>query len=379
MEKKLLFALDIGTRSIVGLIGEKTEAGILVLAGVRHEHTTRAMLDGQIHDVPEVAKVIRAIKLKLEKDFGPLRQVAIAAAGRALSTLNASAELDVHSRGYLTMQEERTLELTAIQSAQKQLATSRVVNDPASYYCVGHSIVHYSLDGTNMKTLVGQRGHKASVEIIATFLPRQVIDSLQAAVLNAGLEIGTLTLEPIAAINVLIPPTMRHLNLVLVDVGAGTSDVAVTRNGSVVGYGMVPIAGDEITEELSAQHLLDFKVAETLKRRLGRNVKHVNYVDILGIKHSCPPEDIIRGITPAVTELAQAIATQIMQLNNSVPQAILLVGGGALTPLLPEILAQIMDMPKDRVAVRRPDAIEDVQGIPADFNTPDAVTPLGIL
>ena len=379
MEKKLLFALDIGTRSIVGLIGEKTEAGILVLAGVRHEHTTRAMLDGQIHDVPEVAKVIRAIKLKLEKDFGPLRQVTIAAAGRALSTLNASAELDVHSRGYLTMQEERTLELTAIQSAQKQLATSRVVNDPASYYCVGHSIVHYSLDGTNMKTLVGQRGHKASVEIIATFLPRQVIDSLQAAVLNAGLEIGTLTLEPIAAINVLIPPTMRHLNLVLVDVGAGTSDVAVTRNGSVVGYGMVPIAGDEITEELSAQHLLDFKVAETLKRRLGRNVKHVNYVDILGIKHSCPPEDIIRGITPAVTELAQAIATQIMQLNNSVPQAILLVGGGALTPLLPEILAQIMDMPKDRVAVRRPDAIEDVQGIPADFNTPDAVTPLGIL
>ena len=379
MEKKLLFALDIGTRSIVGLIGEKTEAGILVLAGVRHEHTTRAMLDGQIHDVPEVAKVIRAIKLKLEKDFGPLRQVAIAAAGRALSTLNASAELDVHSRGYLTMQEERTLELTAIQSAQKQLATSRVVNDPASYYCVGHSIVHYSLDGTNMKTLVGQRGHKASVEIIATFLPRQVIDSLQAAVLNARLEIGTLTLEPIAAINVLIPPTMRHLNLVLVDVGAGTSDVAVTRNGSVVGYGMVPIAGDEITEELSAQHLLDFKVAETLKRRLGRNVKHVNYVDILGIKHSCPPEDIIRGITPAVTELAQAIATQIMQLNNSVPQAILLVGGGALTPLLPEILAQIMDMPKDRVAVRRPDAIEDVQGIPADFNTPDAVTPLGIL
>ncbi len=379
MEKKILFALDIGTRSIVGLIGEKTDTGVRMLAGVRQEHTTRAMLDGQIHDVPEVAKVIRSIKLSLEEDFGPLSQVAIAAAGRSLSTLNASAELDVHSRGYLTLQEERTLELTAIQTAQKHLATSRVVNDPASYYCVGHSIVNFSLDGTLMKTLVGQRGHKATVEIISTFLPRQVIDSLQAAVLNAGLEIGTLTLEPIAAINVLIPPTMRHLNLVLVDVGAGTSDVAVTRNGSVVGYGMVPIAGDEITEELSGQHLLDFKVAEALKRRLGRHVKHVNYVDILGIRHSSPPADIIRGIVPAVTELAQAIASQILQLNNSVPQAILLVGGGALTPLLPEILAQIMDMPKDRVAVRRPDSIEDIQGITAGFCTPDAVTPLGIL
>ena len=305
--------------------------------------------------------------------------MAIAAAGRALSTLNATAELDVHNRGYLTAQEERTLELAAIQAAQKQLATSRVVNDPASYYCVGHSIVNFSLDGTNMKTLVGQRGHKATVEIISTFLPRQVIDSLQAAVLHAGLEIGTLTLEPIAAINVLIPPTMRHLNLVLVDVGAGTSDVAVTRGGSVVGYGMVPVAGDEITEELSGRYLLDFKVAEALKRRLGKNVKHLNYVDILGIKHGKPPAELIESVVPVVTELAQAIAAQIMQLNNSVPQAILLVGGGALTPLLPEILAQIMDMPKDRVAVRRPDAIEDLQDIAAEFCTPDAVTPLGIL
>lgn len=379
MEKKLLFALDIGTRSIVGLIGEKTEAGIRVLGGVRQEHTTRAMLDGQIHDVPEVAKVIRSVRQRLEADFGPLRQVAIAAAGRALSTLNATAELDVHNRGYLTAQEERTLELTAIQAAQKQLATSRVVNDPASYYCVGHSIVNFSLDGTTMKTLVGQRGHKATVEIISTFLPRQVIDSLQAAVMHAGLEIGTLTLEPIAAINVLIPPTMRHLNLVLVDVGAGTSDVAITRNGSVVGYGMVPIAGDEITEELSGQYLLDFKVAEALKRRLGKNVKHLNYVDILGIKHSKPPAELTDSVVPVVTELAQAIAAQIMQLNNSAPQAILLVGGGALTPMLPEILAQIMDMPKDRVAVRRPDAIEDLQDIAAEFCTPDAVTPLGIL
>ena len=68
-----------------------------------------------------------------------------------------------------------------------------------------------------------------------------------------------------------------------------------------------------------------------------------------------------------------------MLLNQSVPQAILLVGGGSLTPLLPEILAKVMNMPKERVAVRRPDAIEDIHSVPADFCTPDAVTPLGIL
>ena len=203
------------------------------------------------------------------------------------------------AKGYLTLQEERTLELTAIQSAQKQLATSRVVNDPASYYCVGHSIVNFALDGTIMKTLVGQRGHKATIEIISTFLPRtghRLASGRrpQRRSRNRHLDPGTDRRHQCS------DSTHRcvHLNLVLVDVGAGTSDVAVTRNGAVIGYGMVPIAGDEITEELSAQLLLDFKIAETLKRRLGRNVKNVHYVDILGIKHSASPADIIGGITP---------------------------------------------------------------------------------
>ena len=379
MNKKLLFALDIGTRSIVGLVGEKTGTGIRLLAAERREHMTRAMLDGQIHDVPEVANVIASVKDVLEKKFGTFSDVAIAAAGRALSTMRAVAEMDVHTRGYLTLNEERTLELMSIQSAQKQLATSKVVNDPASYYCVGHSIVGYTLDSTPMKSLVGQRGHNASIEIIATFLPRQVIDSLQAAVKTVGLEIGTLTLEPIAAINVLIPATMRHLNLVLVDVGAGTSDVAITRDGSVVAYGMVPIAGDEITEELSAKHLLDFKVAEVVKRRLNKATKPILFTDVLGVKYKKNAKEMIDSITPVVTHLAQSIAKEILSLNNAAPQAILLVGGGSQTPLLPEILADIMGMPRERVAVRRPDSIEDISNIPVDFCTPDAVTPLGIL
>lgn len=75
---------------------------------------------------------------------------------------------------------------------------------------------------------------------------------MQVALDSIGLEMSAITLEPIAAINVLIPQTMRHLNLALVDIGAGTSDVAITNNGTIIiGYGMVPYAGDEITEAIS--------------------------------------------------------------------------------------------------------------------------------
>lgn len=379
MKQQHLFALDIGTRSVVGLVGTPGESHIELTACDRQEHHTRAMLDGQIHDVTEVAGILKLVKERLEKKSGPLTKVAVAAAGRALHTIRATADMEVYNRGILTPNDERALELAAIQTAQQQLATSANISNPTNYYCVGYSVVHFALDDIQLKSLIGQRGKTAAIEVIATFLPRQVIDSLQSALAAAGLEMDTLTLEPIAAINVLIPPTMRHLNLVLVDVGAGTSDVAITRDGTVIGYGMVPYAGDEITEAISQRYILDFNVAETVKRQLCGKNKKISFTDVLGMNHKVAASEIIDGIRMHVAELAQLIASQILALNASTPQAVLLVGGGALTPMLPEALAQALDIPAGRVGIRRPDAIEGIHNIPTALCTPDLVTPLGIL
>jgi len=377
MEKKLLFALDIGTRNVVGLVGEQTEDAIRLVTAERQEHNTRAMLDGQIHDVPEVAAVLADIKARLEQTCGPLKEVAVAAAGRALCTITASAEIEVC--GLLTAEDERSLELAAIQAAQHQLATSNAVADPTMYYCVGYSTVEFTLDSTPLKTLIGQRGKLARIQVIATFLPRQVIDSMQSALHKVNLEMAALTLEPIAAINVLIPPSMRHLNLALVDVGAGTSDVAITRDGSVIGYGMVPCAGDEITEAISQKYLLDFNVAEKVKRQLNGKSKKLSFTDVLGMEQKVSVKEINHAIATNVAELAQAVAAQILALNNTPPQAVLLVGGGSLTPMLPEALAQALDIPSSRVAIRKPEVIDGLEGITDSLRTPDSVTPLGIL
>lgn len=378
MQKQMFFALDIGTRSVIGLVGEQTGTAIRLLASDRQEHHTRAMLDGQIHDVMEVASILDSVKKRLEQNCGPLKKVSVAAAGRALCTIRSTAQLETHGR-LLTAEDEHALELAAIQAAQHQLATSNAVADPTLYYCVGYSVVTFSLDQSVLKSLIGQRGKIATIEIIATFLPRQVIDSLQSAIQTVGLEMATLTLEPIAAISVLIPPTMRHLNLTLVDVGAGTSDVAITREGSVIGFGMVPCAGDEITEAISQSYLLDFNVAEKVKRQLSGKTKKVSFVDVLGCTHKVSVQEILDAIAPTVGQLAQAIATQILELNTTAPQAVLLVGGGSLTPMLPEALAQALDVPAGRVAIRRPETIDGLVNIPAPLQTPDAVTPLGIL
>lgn len=373
---ELVFALDIGTRSVIGIVAEQREGLLHILATERMEHKTRAMLDGQIHDVPQVAAIIREVKRRLTERTGALSSAAVAAAGRALYTMTAEAEQDV--TGTITPAQQRDLDFAGVQAAQKKLAHSHTVDDPTRYYCVGYSTIRYTLDGNDLKTLVGQRGRHAQATVIATFLPRQVVDSMQSALRETHLEMRALTLEPIAGINVLIPPTMRHLNLVLVDIGAGTSDVAITRGGSVIAYGMVPMAGDEITEAISREYLLDFNIAEDIKRKAADG-QDVSFTDILGMKLSLTAEQVVTAIRPGVEHLANAIAKQILELNGEPPQAVMLVGGGALTPMMPELVAAALGIPEARVAVRQPEEVDGVAELPTELHAPDAVTPLGIL
>lgn len=375
-KRERIFALDIGTRSVIGIVAEIDGENMRIIATDRLEHKTRAMLDGQIHDVLQVAAVIEKVKKSLAAKTGPIHNAAVAAAGRALYTMNAEAEMEIN--GLISLEQQRSLDFAAVQAAQKALADTHTVDDPTLYYCVGYSTIRYVLDEIPLKTLVGQRGRKAKAVVIATFLPRQVIDSMQSALHEASLEMRALTLEPIAAINVLIPPTMRHLNLVLVDIGAGTSDVAITKNGSVIAYGMVPMAGDEITEAISQKFLLDFNIAEDIKRR-ATNGEDVSFTDILGMEYNLTAKEVLEPVIPNIENLASAIAKQILELNSEPPQAVMLVGGGSLTPHLAELVAEVLGMPANRVAVRRPDKVDGIMSLPSELHSPDAVTPLGIL
>ena len=377
MDKNLLFALDIGTRSVVGMILKQHENGKYeILHKKMIEHEERSMLDGQIHHIPAVSRVIRKIKNELELEVGPLTKVCVAAAGRALKTMKGRSKKYLSLEDISSHEEVIHMELAAVQQAQYQLARLLDENSNLLYDCVGYSVLHYYLDEQEIGSFIGQQGNRASVEVIATFLPRVVVDSLMKALDEAGLEMEALTLEPIAAINVLIPPSMRKLNVGLVDIGAGTSDIAITAQGTVIAYGMVPVAGDEITEAISSAFLLDFPVAEQLKRSLTEEAV-VTYTDILGFPSQKDTSEVISMIEYSIESLADGITKEILQLNAKAPQAIMLVGGGSLTPLLREKIAEILNLPLERVAIRGLNAIQSL--IPSlKEEGPELVTPVGI-
>ena len=374
-----VFGLDIGTRNVVGTVGYQTDdKEFVVTAQYVREHETRAMLDGQIHDIGRVAKTIKEVKDELEKQTGqPLEEVCIAAAGRVLKTVTTHVEYEYAQESVVTGEDVNTLNLLGIEKAQEAL---KEVNDTSyKFYCVGYSTVKFFLNDEVFISLEGHKANKIGEDIIVTFLPEDVVDGLYAAVGQAGLSVANMTLEPIAAINVAIPENYRMLNIALVDVGAGTSDISITRDGSIIAYGMIPHAGDEMTEVIVQHFLVDFNMAESIKLQ-STTSDTVTYKDIMSIEHTIPAQDVWDVAAPVVDSIAQEVSAKIRELNgDKTVSACFVVGGGGKIHGFTEKLAEDLDLPEERVALRGEEVLGDVTFEQEDIKKdPLLVTPIGI-
>ncbi|MBQ9384970.1 MAG: pilus assembly protein PilM [Ruminiclostridium sp.] len=372
----LVFALDIGTRTVVGIVGEYIDDKFYLQDYVSVPHTKRAMVDGQVEDIKQVAKIVAQAKSILEERNGvELAKVSIAAAGRALKTVQVQLEFDVSDRDVLTEDIVKSMEVETIQKAQAQLDASNTGR--TLFYCVGHSIISYRLDDYKIISLEGHKGDKVTIDLVAAFLPSIVVEGLYSVMDINGLEVTSLTLEPIAAMNVIVPPEIRLINIALIDIGAGTSDIAIAKNGSVVAYAMATTAGDEITEEIIRTYLVDFNTAEMIKQACSNGEETIEYRDILGNPHKAKGTDVAEMLTPAVETLADTICNSIKEANGSSPAAVFLVGGGSLIEGLTPLVAEKLGLDETRVAIGGGDFLKNVDECGAKLGA-EYVTPLGI-
>lgn len=376
----LVFGLDIGTRSIVGTVGYRKQNNLfIVMAQCIREHETRAMMDGQIHDIAQVSETIRSVKEELERQIGrKLTQVCIAAAGRVLKTVQVEAEYDFISETTINEEHIQSLDLIGVEKAYETLR-EEFKEEKINFYCVGYSVIHYTLNGYQMAKLLGHKGNKIGTQLLATFLPDEVINGLYSAVEAAGLEVVCLTLEPIAAINVAIPERFRLLNIAMVDVGAGTSDISITKDGSIVAYGMIPFAGDEITEAIAQRYLVEFNVAEAMKTSCLKK-KSVSYKDIMGTKYKLSSEEILESVSDVVHKITKSVADKIIELNGGKSvSAVFVVGGGGKIPGFVTSLAHYLELPQDRVALRGEEVLGNVTFLQEKIKKDSLlVTPIGI-
>lgn len=375
-DRELIFALDIGTRSIVGVVGRMVKDRFKVLAVETAEYSKRTMMDGQIDDIAGVAALARAVTERLEHKLEvSLKRVSVAAAGRALRTQRGVFGLDLPEERAINAGDISEMEAGAVGEAEAALRSSE--DGAQQFYLVGYTVSQYRLDNYPLTTLQGHSGKRAEVDVVATFLPSEVVDSLYTAMNHAELQVASMTLEPIAAMNAAIPAELRLLNLALVDIGAGTSDIALCRDGSVVGYTMVTQAGDEMTEAIMRAFLVDFQTAEYIKRSMNEE-QLITYTNILGLEERVSDDEVMEVIREPMERLAGAIAQQILEINGGAPSALFLAGGGSKLRGFKTRMSQVMGMEEKRVALVGNNFAKSAFSDDLDLNNPEYATPLGI-
>ncbi|MCI8423642.1 MAG: pilus assembly protein PilM [Lawsonibacter sp.] len=375
-EKDLVYALDIGTRSVVGVVGKPVGDRLKVLDLEVAEHGKRAMMDGQIDDIRQVAELARSVTAKLEERLGvQLERVCVAAAGRALRTQRGTFTLELPSEQTIDADLIGRLEAGAVSAAEEALQVNE--ENRRQLFLVGYTVAQYRLDNYPLSNLQFHSGKRVEADVVATFLPGEVVESLYAAMRAAGLQVASMTLEPIAAMNAAIPAELRLLNLALVDIGAGTTDIALCKDGSVVGYTMATVAGDEITEAIMRTYLVDFKTAEQVKRSLGEG-GDIRYRNILGMEETVTAQEVTAIIQEPMDRLAEAIAQQVAEVNGGAPSALFLAGGGSKLAGLQERVARNLGMDEKRVAIAGNNYALSAFSDGLELENPEYATPLGI-
>lgn len=375
--EELVFGLDIGTRSMVGTVGYRQGERFVVTAQEIRQHQTRAMLDGQIHDINRVAASIADIRQALEdKTEIKLEEVCIAAAGRVLKTMNVHADMDLDKERNVTKEDMSNLISLGIEQAFEDFQEKNDTN--MHFYCVGYSVVRYFLNGMWMGQPEHHKAKTIGADIIATFLPDDVVDGLYSAVELAGLRVANLTLEPIAAIRVAIPEKYRLLNIAMIDVGAGTSDISITDDGSVTAFGMIPCAGDTLTELLAKTCLIDFTTAEMIKTAAATQ-DEIIYEDIMGEEQIISAKEVIAICQPEIERMSKLAADAIKELNGGKsPSAVFIVGGGGKIKGFDELVAAELELDPKRVALRGEEIMRDVDFPDGALKDSTIITPIGI-
>ena len=377
-QPKYVYGLDIGTRSIVGTVGYLEKDRFIVVAQRVKEHETRAMIDGQIHDIGAVGDMIRDVTEELEIEVKQeLKQVCIAAAGRVLRTVTTHVEIDLEGEKLIAKEDIFALDSYGVEKAYEQFQKENDLD--MKFYCVGYTVMRYFMNGYPMSNLENHKAKVIAADLIATFLPDDVVDGLYRAVELAGLEVANLTLEPIAAMEVAIPQMYRMLNIALIDVGAGTSDISVTKDGSIVAYGMLPVAGDCLTEDIARHCLVDFKTAESIKCGIEK-LDVVEYKDIMGIPQKIAKEEVLHVVEDNLSSMARQAAEKIRELNGDKPvSAVFVVGGGGKIEGYTKYVAECLGIPEERCAIRGEEVMQKIEFLPRDIVKDSLlVTPVGI-
>jgi cell division protein FtsA len=372
MAKKIISAIDVGTTKIATIVANvKAEDDIEVLGvGVVPSH---GLHKGIVVNMDEARQSVAASVMEAQRISGiRIDSACVGVTGRHISSLN--------NRGVVAIPRDDRLVRT--QDLKRVLSAARNVT-VAEGKKVLHAIPrYYALDGQEgVKQPVGMHGARLDVETHIITASVTSIQNLAKCVRSIGVDVEDLILEPLASGEAVLTPEERETGVIMADIGGGTTDIAVFKNGSIYHTAILPVAGYQVTSDISIGLGLPFNIAEKMKKRYG-NVTPTLELDQtvqVGIEngHSASYKDLCNIIRARMEELLQLILLEMptSDYDALAPCGLVLTGGTANLSGLDELGLSLL-----RIPVRKGRPLNTgIYGISDILHDPSYATTLGLI
>ncbi|MEW6739638.1 MAG: cell division protein FtsA [Nitrospirota bacterium] len=336
----VIVGLDVGTTKICAIAGEVTEDGIDILSV--SSHPSNGLRKGVVIDIEATANSIKKTVSDVEEQTGiSVREVYVGIAGSHIKSFSSYGAVGIKGKEVTSEDVER-----AIDSAS------------AVYVPLDREILHvlptdFILDGQDgIKDPVGMAGVRLEVKVYIVTGAVASVQNLLKCCERAGLEVVDIVLQPLASAEATLNNDERDMGIALVDIGGGTTDIAIYREGWLRHTAVLGIGGNHFTNDISVGLRLPFNEAERVKKRYGSIVPEIDNaeVDVVAIDgqvRGIPRKYITEILQPRCEELLELVRQEIHAVHNNgiAVSGVVLTGGSSLLSGFDRMAEAILSMP----------------------------------
>ena len=347
-QEQLAVGLDIGTTKIVAMLGTKNEYGKLEIVGVG-KSKSQGVHRGVANNITQTIQSIQAAAHEAEAISGKkITSVVVGIAGQHIRSL--------HHSDYIT----RTNADEVIDEADIERLKNQVFK---LVMLPGEEIIHvlpqeYKVDGqAEIKEPIGMYGGRLEANFHVVVGQVSSIRNIARCVKSAGLDFGGITLEPLASADAVLSQEEKEAGVALIDIGGGTTDLAIFKDGIIRHTAVIPFGGNVITEDIKEGCSIIEKQAELLKIKFGSawpgENKDNEIVSIPGLRGRDPKEITLKNLSKIiharVTEIIEQVYAEIKNYGHEEQKkkliaGIVLTGGGSQLKHLKQLVEYITGM-----------------------------------
>ena len=369
--KSVIVALDIGTTKVCTLIAQKNGQSLDIL-GVG-SHPSNGLKKGSVVNIEKTVQSIKSSieEAKLMAGLDTLESATIGIAGNHIYCFNSSGVVPVKNKDITQSDVDRVIE------------AAKAVLIPSDREVIHVIPQEFKVDNTaGIKNPVGMFGSRLEVNVHIVTGKTPLIHNLVKCVEQAGLNANSIILQPLASSRSVLSHEEKELGVVLVDIGGGTTDVAVWKDGSLLHSQIIPVGGNHFTNDLAVALKIPHNEAERIKINHGTvaaskiNDTYITVQGLTGTKPREVPVSMIGDVLGSRAEELFFVVKDIVKergLEDQVTGGYVITGGGALVKNLAEIAEFILEKP---VKIGFPQAFG---GMTSAMQHPKFSTVLGLL